>query len=135
MELLHYTACLFSVTVLHAYHLRIVSYHHMFLLVTVLSILFHCTHEPWLHKLDKCVAHLAFLFILSDTPLAVARGAIWLLIFPLSVVFFWVAQGWWPGRAQELHAALHCVAVVGLSAYMHTLYVPGTLGDAVPVGL
>jgi hypothetical protein len=122
MELLQYTACLFSITVLHAYHLQITSYHHAFLLVTVLSILYHCTHEPWLHKLDKVVAHLAFVFILSDTPRAVAHQATWLLVFPLSVVVFWVAQAWWPGRVQELHAALHCVAVAGLSAYMHTLY-------------
>jgi hypothetical protein len=122
MELLQYTACLFAVTVVHAYHLQITSYHHTFLLVTVLSILYHCTHEPWLHKLDKLVAHLAFVFIIADTPRAIAREATWLLVFPLSVVSFWVAQGGWPGRAQELHAALHCVAVVGLSAYMHTLY-------------
>jgi hypothetical protein len=122
MELLQYTACLFAVTVLHAYHMQIMSYHHTFLLVTVLSILYHCTHEPWLHKLDKLVAHLAFVFILSDTPRAVAHQAVWLLAFPASVLMLWVAQGRWPERAHDLHAALHCVAVMGLSAYMHTLY-------------
>ncbi len=122
MPLLEFTSCLFATVVVHAYYLRVPAYHHAFLLVTVLSILYHCTHAPWLHKLDKLVAHLAFIFILSDTPLVAERGEAWLLLFPASVLALWVAQGAWPERAQDLHAALHVAAVVGLNLYMHFLY-------------
>jgi hypothetical protein len=62
--MLHLTSILFATVVVHAHHAQETSYHHIFLLVTVLSILFHSTKDPVVGAIDKIAAHLAFVFVL-----------------------------------------------------------------------
>ncbi len=110
--MLPYTSCLFAAIVIHAYHLRaqtdpsslrLAIYHHLFLAVLVLSILYHSTHHPRIGMADRAVAHLAFAFVVAcDTRRAIDEGAAWLLLFPLSVACLWMAQGLWPARAVRL---------------------------------
>ena len=57
--MLRFTSCLFGTVVVHAYYRRLEVYHHLFLLVTILSILYHCTHQRHVARLDKGVAHAA----------------------------------------------------------------------------
>ena len=120
--MLHLTSCLFATIVVHAYHLKVTSYHHLFLAVTVLSILFHATRSPTVGIIDKLTAHFGFLVVLTDTRLAIERGKSWILAFPMWVVVFWFAQSLLPARSMQLHALLHLTVVAGMHAYLHELH-------------
>lgn len=120
--LLVWTSHAFATVVVHAYYRRCDAYHHLFLTVTVLSVLFHATKAPGVGRVDKAVAHLGFLYVLSDGPRAVAVGQGWLLAFPLSVGALWFAQSLWPANAEPLHACLHVAAALGLHAFLAWLY-------------
>ena len=106
--MLRFTACLFATVVLHAYAIRHVVYHHLFLAVTVLSILFHCTRLEWVGRLDWLVAHLAFAIVTSDILSSPqwATAAVW----PLMVALCW--------GLECPHALLHLVAVLGLHCWL-----------------
>ena len=118
---LHHTACLFATVVLHAYTKRLAVYHHVFLALTVSSILFHTRHEPPVRIADKFLAHVAFGLVLLDTSKAL-EVAPWILVFPAAAACSWFAQSFWPERSEQLHAALHVVAVCGLHVYFCVLY-------------
>jgi hypothetical protein len=116
--LLPITSCLFATVPLHAFYVRNSEYHHIFLLITVLSILFHCTQHPILRRIDTAVAHLAFLFMLWETYGAVMAQQAWLIVFPLAVAALWLLQRPFPAQQNQLHAGLHCTSVVGLHAFL-----------------
>ena len=120
--MLPYTSCLFATIVMHAYHLKMTSYHHVFLAVTVLSILFHCTKSPRVGLIDKITAHCGFVLVLTDTRLAIEKGKIWLLAFPMWVMIFWFAQSFFPARSEQLHVLLHLTVVFGMHSYLHQLH-------------
>ena len=120
--MLPYTSCLFATIVVHAYHLKITSYHHTFLAVTVLSILFHSTKSPKVQIVDKITAHFGFILVLTDTRLAIEKGKTWILAFPIWVMVFWFAQSFLPARSAQLHAMLHLTVVVGMHAYLYELH-------------
>jgi hypothetical protein len=126
--MLRYTSCLFSTIVLHSYHhhqsgsFRITCYHHLFLLVTVLSILYHCTQCTRIGIADFLCAHAAFTFVvMSDSLPAIDSGAAWVLLFPLLVSLLWLGEKLWPERANAMHASLHLVSVVGVHCYLAVL--------------
>ena len=126
--MLEYTSCLFATVVISAYHhpnsgfFRATCYHHLFLLVTMLSILYHCTRDPRIGLADRLCAHAAFVFVVVyDSRQAVESGAAWLLLFPAVVVGLWIGGLRWPGRARDLHAYLHLVTVVGVNCYLGVL--------------
>ena len=122
--MLRFTSCLFATVVVVAHNAhprtgRIDGYHHLFLAVTVLSILFHTTRNPHIGIVDRLCAHAAFMFVvLVDTQRAIAQDHPWLLLFPVGVVCLWAAQSVWPARADALHAGLHVVTVVGVNCYI-----------------
>ena len=125
---LQITSCLFATVVVHAYYLNLVVYHHLFLVVTVLSLLFHCTHLPFWRVADKCAAHLSFLYIfVNDSPAAFKLGKAWVVLFPLCVCVLWFGQSWLSDMfsisTYWIHALLHVMAATGLHLYMHELYV------------
>ena len=67
--MLRFTSCLFATIVLNAYAkgtrtVRMDCYHHLFLAVTVLSVLFHSTHDQRVGIVDRIFAHAAFLCVL-----------------------------------------------------------------------
>ena len=101
---------------MHAFYAREAVYHHLFLLVTVLSLLFHLTNDPILRQLDTIVAHAAFLFMLKET--SELRSPL-LALYPLAVAVLWLLQTGARRQTQDsLHAALHAVAVVGVHAFL-----------------
>ena len=117
------TSHLFATVVVHAHYRRCDAYHHLFLAVTVLSVLFHATKDARVGRVDKGVAHAAFLYVLvRDGPQAVRTGQAWLLGFPLLVTVLWFVQPLFPERAERLHACLHLVAAAGLHMFMAWLY-------------
>jgi hypothetical protein len=119
---LQLTSCLFASVVVHAYVLRCATYHHIFLVVTVLSVLFHSTHHPSVALVDKCAAHLAFLFVLCDIPKAESQHKLWLVVFPLTTACLWGAQSFFLDHRERLHVALHAVAIAGLHCFLAELY-------------
>ncbi len=120
--MLRWTSLLFSTVVLHAYYARVASYHHLFLLVTVLSILYHSTNDRRVGLIDKIVAHFAFIFVLGDFHRAISSGQAWLVVYLWSVLGLWFAQSLFPARTDSLHACLHCVAVTDLHCFLFWLY-------------
>ena len=122
MEPLQVTSCLFATIVFHAYSLHCTVHHHVFLLVTVFSILFHTTHERTIAILDKFTAHLAFLIILLDLPLAIDTGNAWITLFPVGVLVLWCTEFVYTERRTELHVCLHLVSIVGVHFFLHRLH-------------
>jgi len=121
---LHLTSCLFGSIVVHAHMAsprttRLDCYHHLFLAVTVLSILYHSMHNPYIGAIDKIFAHAAFLFVICmDSQRSIEQGNQWLLFFPLAVTCLWSAQSLWPSKACSLHAVLHIVTVIGVNCFI-----------------
>jgi len=105
--MLRFTSCLFATIVLNAYAkgtrtVRIDCYHHLFLAVTVLSVLFHSTHDQRVGIVDRIFAHAAFLFVL----LVDSRRAV---------------ETVWPSKADALHAGLHVVTVIGVNCFIRLI--------------
>ena len=114
---LHITSCLFATVPVHAFYANNHVYHHLFLFVTVTSILFHTTHDPIIKKIDTTAAHFAFLFMLWET------HKDWrLAVFPAAVACLWLLQGPLRDLQNDLHAGLHIVSVIGLHFYLWVLY-------------
>ena len=125
--MLHLSSCLFSTVVLHAYYLRCQDYHHLFLGLTVTSLLFHTIGGERIRIADKALAHLCFVRNLFDMRTAImARGRHgWLLLFPIGVASLWFGQGLFSPQSEtrnRMHLALHILSVVGLHVHLHTLY-------------
>lgn len=119
---LHLSSCLFATIVAHAYYRRVESYHHMFLALTVTSILFHTTHGRVIQRIDKILAHLCFIMVVMDTKKAVEANLQGLLLFPFCVVCLWFGQSLLASRREWLHLGLHLTSVTGMHAYLWTLY-------------
>ena len=114
--MLRFTSCLFS----HAFYVQDLFYHHIFLMVTVFSVFFHCSPKEGLFTirlLDKAVAHAAY--VLTDAPDVIASDMVWLLLFPIMTAVLWYMQGLVEERNRvRLHACLHLVAVTGLHCFL-----------------
>lgn len=122
MPPLHLSSCLFATIVVHAYYRQVESYHHMFLALTVTSILFHTTHGKVIRKVDKILAHLSFIMIVMDTPKTIAADSQWLLVFPFSAACLWFGQSLFESSKEWMHFGLHLTGVVGLHVYLWVLY-------------
>lgn len=111
------TSCLFATVVAHAFYARHVVYHHLFLVVLVLSLGRYLAGHPLVRLLDAVAAHTAFFAACIDTAVLRARpGAAWFLV---AVAGLWLAQRWAPPRrANALHAALHVVATLGMHVWL-----------------
>ena len=120
--MLHLSSCLFGTTVLHAYYIQNTLYHHIFLLLTISSILFHTTHCEITRIIDKLLAHFSFLLILMDTPVVLSQHVEWLLLFPFTAACFWFGQSVFPDRKNDLHLCLHLISVIGVHVYLYVLY-------------
>jgi hypothetical protein len=121
MPPLHLTSCLLATVVVHAHYRRVESYHHIFLALTVSSILFHTTHGKYVRIVDKMLAHLSYIMVVMDTPKAVKKAQ-WLLFFPFVVLCLWFGQSVFKSVMDWMHLWLHLTAVVGLHAYLWVLY-------------
>ena len=91
------------------------AYHHIFLTVTVLSILFHTTKHPTIKSMDTIAAHGAFVFMLAET-----RHEPYMALFPLVVACLWFGQAYVESDTTKntLHACLHIVSIIGAHAFI-----------------
>jgi hypothetical protein len=122
MPPLHLSSCLFATVVVHAYYRQVESYHHIFLALTISSVLFHTTHGETVRKVDKFLAHVSYIMVVMDTPKAVESDAQWLLVFPFLAACAWFGQSLLPDRKDILHFCLHLVGVLGMHVYLWVLY-------------
>jgi hypothetical protein len=122
MPPLHLSSCLFATIVVHAYYRQAASYHHVFLALTLSSILFHTTHNEIARRVDKFLAHVSYIMVVMDTPKAVDEDAQWLLVFPFMAACAWFGQSLLQKHKDKLHLCLHLVSVVGMHVYLSVLY-------------
>ena len=122
--ILQVTSLLFATVVIHASFLDVASYQHIFSAVTVLSLVYHSTHDKWVGIADMIMAHFSMSFVLLwETQKLVMTNNEWLLLFPSLVTLLWVAEDQCRSkRSMLLHALLHVTSVVGLHAYLYFLY-------------
>ena len=107
------TSCLFATIPIHAFYTNNNIYHHLFLFVTVASILFHTTHDPVIKQIDTIAAHFAFLFMVWETRMD------WrLAVFPATVAALWLLQDRFHDLKNHLHIGLHIVSVIGVHLYL-----------------
>jgi hypothetical protein len=112
--MLKWTSCLFATVALHAFHAGDVVFHHLFLVLTVTSLLYHTGHSTaWIRRLDVGVAYGTIAVSLVRAP------CWWCELFPLAVIGLWVSQHYVPPKkADELHCKLHLVAVAGAHIFL-----------------
>lgn len=128
MHTLEITSCLFASVVVNAYYMHCVLYHHLFLLVTVFSVWFHCTHHPWIAIIDKCIAQMAFVIVVwVDAAHIIETQKLWLLLFPCAVLMLWIWESWLlPPEHKHwkdpIHACLHLFGIIGLHCFLWQLY-------------
>jgi hypothetical protein len=108
------TSLLYSTIVVHAFHAQQALYHHIFLAVTICSVLRYTTDSALVHRLDALVAHVAFIAVCAETHDKEA----WFAAFPACVLALWIAEHVWPPHAIALHASLHIISVVGVHCYI-----------------
>ena len=126
MHALQITSCLFATVVVTAYYAQCVFYHHMFLLVTVFSIWFHCTHHPWIALIDKVLAQTAFILVIwIDFP-RLMHAKLWLTVFPSTVLLLWIWESLLLTPQQQdwkdpIHLCLHIVSILGLHCFLWQL--------------
>ena len=112
--MLHLTSCLFATIVMHAFYAQDALYHHIYLVLTLTSLLYHTGHSAiWIRFIDVILAHTAVV-------VAVIRAPSWLLeVFPMAVICLWIAQNYVSReKADQLHVVLHLVTVVGIHVFI-----------------
>ena len=130
--LLLLTSCLFSSIPLHAFYAQRADYHHIFLIVTILSIMFHGTNDARVRLVDMGMAHMAFVFMVFET-LNIVQTKPYLAFFPCTVLVLWLLQSPFPREKNVLHACLHVVSVFGVHAFLFAL--GSSMGGSRPVGV
>ena len=121
-EMLVFTSCLFATIVIHSFYVQHAIYHHIFLCVTVCSVMRYLTENWWVWKADTAMAHVAFLSVCCDWVTPLDRP--WVLVFPSAVALLWMAETVYPKHADRLHVALHLVTVAGIHCYLCPLPLP-----------
>ena len=125
--MLYLTSCLFGTVVLHAHYQANHVIHFLFLLLTMLSVLFHSMHcfdakrvVPVLfkniHVLDRTLARFLVVYVSYKFYFIIGCYA---LLGSLSIILLWIALLSEKDelRGVRLHALLHIIAVL----YSHSL--------------
>ncbi len=122
---LEHTSALFGTVVVHAFMKHLAIYHHVFLALTISSIFFHLTHDPHIRKMDKAIAHGAFIAVIVLDSENALDQAPWVLLFPLACAGLWFSQSFFPDHRHSIHMVLHIASIVGMHVYFATLYSHG----------
>lgn len=117
------TSCLYATVVVHAFYADAWAYHHLFLCVTVLSVMYHATGNACVRGVDKIVAYYAFCFMFLEGFNVESPRDLWLFFFTPAVLVLWVSELYsCPRRARDTHAVLHVVSVVGMHCFLSVRY-------------
>ena len=125
MKLLYITSCLYSTISIHAYYVKHTYYHHLFLLVSIFSILFHTTNNKYIAIIDKLIAHIAFIYvIIFDTYIIYKKSYIWLLLYPIITFNLWYLQKYLTTLELKntFHLFLHIISIIGVHNYIYLLH-------------
>lgn len=104
MKLLQLFSSLFISVVFHAYYLNDYIYHHLSLLITVLSLLTHQEKPNEIIRfIDKVVAQSTYMYInIYDTPIIFHNNKI-IVIAPLSILVIYIYEFIYPKYSKGLH--------------------------------
>jgi len=121
MKLLQFSSCLFSTISIHAYYKQNHFYHHLFLLITMLSILNHQEESITIKTIDIFIAHYTYFQInISDTPIVIRKKP--LMIIPtVFIPFFYWCEFIYPFYAIEIHFILHIAMIITLHSYLYLI--------------
>jgi hypothetical protein len=113
MRVLQYSSILFSTVVIHAFYLQNIIYHHLSILITILSILTHAYKNPnlliniYIRKIDILVAKFTYLYIaINETPKIIINQPL-IILCPISIFSIWIFEIIFPKYFVLLHLILH----------------------------
>jgi len=119
MKYLQLSSSLFTSVVFHAYYLNDYVYHHLSLLITVLSLLTHQEKPNEIIRfIDKVVAQSTYMYInIYDTPVIFHNNKI-IVIAPLSILVIYIYEFIYPKYSTLLHMTLHIISIITLHLYL-----------------
>lgn len=119
MKILQLSSSLFISVVFHAYYLNDYVYHHLSLLITVLSLLTHQEKPNEIIRfIDKVVAQSTYMYInIYDTPVIFHNNKI-IVIAPLSILIIYIYEFIYPKYSKGLHMMLHFISIITLHLYL-----------------
>jgi hypothetical protein len=128
MRVLQYSSILFSTVVIHAFYLQNIIYHHLSILITILSILTHAYKNPnlliniYIRKIDILVAKFTYLYIaINETPKIIINQPL-IILCPISIFSIWIFEIIFPKYFVLLHLILHLLAISSMHIYLYYLY-------------
>lgn len=125
MKILQFSSLLFFTVVIHAFYLENVIYHHLSLLITLLSILTHSydvtIYHNYIRNIDRIVAHFTYFYVVFiDTPIIIKIQP-FIIFFPLSILNLWILEFIYPNKFILLHLMLHILSICSLHTYLYYL--------------
>jgi len=122
MKLLQISSLFFSTVTIHAYYVHNIFYHHISLLITILSLLNHAENPSiYIKIIDTIIAHYAFFQItITDTSAIIEKKPIMILPSFIISFCFWY-ESLYPFYATEIHFMLHLIASGTLHSYLYYL--------------
>ena len=122
MKLLQISSLLFSSVTIHAYYVHNIFYHHISLLITIISLLNHSENPCiYIKMIDSILAHYAYLQItITDSTIVIKKNPI--MIIPSLIIpfcFWYVCL--YPFYANEIQFILHLIVSGTLHTYLYYL--------------
>lgn len=122
MRLLEISSLFFSTVTIHAYYVDNIFYHHISLLITILSLLNHAENPSiYIKMIDTIIAHYTFFQItISDTSVIIEKKPI-MIVSSLIIPFCFWYESLYSFYATEIHFMLHLIASGTLHLYLYYL--------------
>lgn len=124
MKILQITSLLFSTVVIHAFYLQNIIYHHLILLLTLLSILTHGYEikiNNNIKKIDRIIAHFVYCYVtIIDTPKIIPIQPL-IILCPLSILNIWILEYIYPKYFILHHTIIHLLSISNLHFYLYYL--------------
>ncbi len=122
MNLLQMSSMLFSTITIHAYYVNNNFYHHISLLITIMSLLNHQDNpNSYIKIIDRIIAHYTYIQInISDSPIVLRKKPI-LLVNILLIPTIFISELVFPLYAYTLHFILHLISIGTFHSYLYYL--------------
>jgi len=129
MKILQFSSLLFATVTIHAFYTQNIIYHHLSLLITVLSILIHgydlkITNIPThncIKNIDRIVAHFTFFYILIYDTSRIIKIQPLFIIFPVLLLTIWILEYMFPNNFILIHLIFHLVSITTLHFHLYYL--------------
>jgi len=124
MKYLQFSSLLFSTCVIHSFYVQNIIYHHLTLLVTILSILNHTynrNNNDIIKIIDKIFAHYLYIHLtFIDLPYIYFIQPI-LIVCPIIILVIFIFEFIFIKHAVCLHFFLHICSVIFIHLYIYYL--------------